>query len=320
MRSFLWLVLVVSCVACQSGSGGAQHSVDTYLKNMTPLERGYQQNLHAITGAIQTAHAAGTTGDWTSAANQATAAAKAAQGLAKRASAIHPPSIMRGAHADYVTSLLDTAEYDSAIAKAMSEPAQWGGRGLDLLSACMGHALDHFNTAPPGVVPRAEFRLRVTQLSPPDTQIPAWVLRIPTTAHGLPNTPAVCTSRVTGADPSSGHGIDSAQPRRPLWFGPTIGELQATIIHGPPGVGLVLYGAPNAPGRLYVATYRPLGATCVHGSCAMPPQPPPRQLLHYGKPLEMWALDNAWVTVILAPHPNQARLPDLSNATPTPTA
>jgi hypothetical protein len=194
MRSFLWLVLVVSCVACQSGSGGAQHSVDTYLKNLAPLERGYQQNLHAITGAIQAAHAAGTMGDWTSAANQATAAAKAAQGLAKRASAIHPPSIMRGAHADYVTSLLDTAGYDGAIAKAMSEPAQWGGRALDLLSACMGHAPDRFSTAPPGVVPRAEFRLRVTQLSPPHTQIPAWVRHIPTTAHGLPNTPTICAS------------------------------------------------------------------------------------------------------------------------------
>jgi hypothetical protein len=120
----------------------------------------------------------------------------------------------------------------------------------------------------------------------------------------------------TGNEPQPGHGVDPTQPERPLWFGPTLAGQRATIIHGPPGVGLVRYGTPHAQRRIYVATYRPLGATCGNQGCALAPQPPPKQILHYGKLLGMWSLDDAWVTVILAPHPHHVKLPDKTTRRP----
>jgi hypothetical protein len=117
--------------------------------------------------------------------------------------------------------------------------------------------------------------------------------------------------------PVAGHGVDPLQPRRPLWFGQTMSGLHATVIRTtPPGLGVVRYGSANAPNRVYLATYRPIGARCVQQGCATPP-PPPTELLHYGTPIQTWALADAWVMLILAPHPHNVKLPDLPNA-PTP--
>jgi hypothetical protein len=123
----------------------------------------------------------------------------------------------------------------------------------------------------------------------------------------------------TGSSLRVGHGVDPLQPRRPLGFGHTWLGLQATVLRNtPPGVGVVRYGHRSAPGRLYVVTYRPADVRCGQSGCPMSPQPPPGQARRYGSPMETWELADAWVTVILAPHPQLVTLPYRSNQTPRP--
>jgi hypothetical protein len=115
--------------------------------------------------------------------------------------------------------------------------------------------------------------------------------------------------------------IDSQRPRRPLWFGPTIAGLRASVItDSPAGVGVVRYGSPDATGRFYVVTYRPLPKQCGALGCVSPP-PLPRQLLRYGREThQTYLLADEWVTTILAPQPAAVReaIAGLTVTTPTP--
>jgi hypothetical protein len=97
---------------------------------------------------------------------------------------------------------------------------------------------------------------------------------------------------------SSPTTIDTSQPRRPFWFGATQFGMRATVIgSSPAGVGLVRYGAADAPNRFYVVTYKPVTKNCGSLGCVSPP-PLPKALGVYGQVQDTWIHDD-WLTVIL---------------------
>ena len=115
--------------------------------------------------------------------------------------------------------------------------------------------------------------------------------------------------------------VDSRRPRRPLWFGPTLAGLRASVITDPPpGVGVVRYGSATARDRFYVVTYRPLPKECGALGCVSPP-PLPRSLFRYGRETHLtYLLSDEWITTILAPRPAAVAdaIAGLNATSPTP--
>jgi hypothetical protein len=117
---------------------------------------------------------------------------------------------------------------------------------------------------------------------------------------------------------SSPTSIDTSQPRRPFWFGATLFGMRATVISSSPaGVGLVRYGAADAPHRFYVVTYKPVLKNCGSLGCVTPP-PLPKALMVYGQAQDTWIHDD-WLTVILVRKRITGTDPFASLATRAPT-
>jgi hypothetical protein len=110
--------------------------------------------------------------------------------------------------------------------------------------------------------------------------------------------------------------VDTHQRRRWLWLGEALLGLHASIVRdSPAGVGVVRYGSPDADNRYYIVTYKPVEGICGELGC---PPPVPSELLGYGTTLQTWLLARGWLSVILAPHPAQVRLPArVGSVTPT---